>query len=303
MHLSAAINLLEVSCRTLKPDQFIDWHTHWHDELCLVLKGSPTVGQAGCKSLTQVGALFLLKENEMHGVWNTARTTAKLWSVEFQIESEIRAHFRDLFDRSVESRILNLSLGQRRQFCLACQKLALEKGGAGFLNVFAASAWLSLQLVEVTRWFLENSETGFVDSKEEIDPQCLELWRKIQQQVRQPSSPGPMLFGLNPSHDSLRHRFRKIYGISPQGMLIRLRMERAKDLLRNGKLSVKEIAQQLGYSRQHDLSRAFHKYAGTSPSEWKVRANGLRREATTIRDNPEMRKPFPDLVKTLRAPS
>jgi AraC-like DNA-binding protein len=32
---------------------------------------------------------------------------------------------------------------------------------------------------------------------------------------------------------------------------------------------VKEIAQELGYSRQHDLTRAFHKYTGTSPSEWK----------------------------------
>jgi AraC-like DNA-binding protein len=69
-----------------------------------------------------------------------------------------------------------------------------------------------------------------------------------------------MLFGLNSCQDSLRHRFRKLFGISPQGMLIRLRMDRAKDLLRIGNLSVKEIAHELGYSRQHDLTRAFHKY-------------------------------------------
>jgi AraC-like DNA-binding protein len=37
-------------------------------------------------------------------------------------------------------------------------------------------------------------------------------------------------------------------------------MDRAKDLLRIGNLSVKEIAHELGYSRQHDLTRAFHKY-------------------------------------------
>ena len=84
-----------------------------------------------------------------------------------------------------------------------------------------------------------------------------------------------MIFGLNPCHDSLRHRFRKRFGISPQGMLIRLRMDRAKELLRTSNLSVKEIAYELGYSRQHDLTRAFHKYTGTSPSEWKMRANGF----------------------------
>ena len=58
-------------------------------------------------------------------------------------------------------------------------------------------------------------------------------------------------------------------------MLIRLRMERAKELLRGSKLSVKEIAHELGYSRQHDLTRAFRKYSGTSPSEWKTRLNGV----------------------------
>jgi hypothetical protein len=269
MHLSAAVNLLEVSCRTVQPDDLIDWHAHWHDELCLVLEGTATVGHAGSKFLPEAGTLFLFKESEVHGVWNSGRAVARLWLLEFHINSVTRTHFHDLFERSPETRILKLSAGQRQRFCNACQKLALEKEATGFLNAFAASAWLSLQLVDVTRWLSANPEVGPANGKDEIDPQCFELWQKIHRQVLQPPSPGPMLFGLNSSYDSLRHRFRKIFGISPQSMLIRLRMERAKDLLRNGSLSVKEIAQELGYSRQHDLSRAFHKYTGTSPSEWK----------------------------------
>jgi two-component system response regulator YesN len=57
-------------------------------------------------------------------------------------------------------------------------------------------------------------------------------------------------------------------------------MERAKELLRTSNLSVKEIAQELGYSRQHDLTRAFHKSIGTSPSEWKMRSNGFESPST-----------------------
>jgi hypothetical protein len=269
MHLSATVNPLEVSCRTVQPDDVIDWHAHWHDELCLILEGTPTVGHAGSKLLPEAGTLFLFKESEVHGVWNSGPAAARLWLLEFHMNSVTRTHFHDLFERSPETRILKLSAGQRQRFCSACQKLALEKEAAGFLNAFAASAWLTLQLIDVTRWLLANPEVGLANGRDEIDPQCFELWQRIHRQVLQPSSPGPMLFGLNSSYDSLRHRFRKIFGISPQSMLIRLRMERAKDLLRNGGLSVKEIAQELGYSRQHDLSRAFHKYTGTSPSEWK----------------------------------
>jgi hypothetical protein len=274
MHLTATVSPLEVSCRTLQPKDLIDWHAHWHDEMCLILEGTPTVGHAGSKLLSEAGTLFLFKENEAHGVWNSGRIAARLWLLEFQINPVARTHFRDLFDRLPERRTVKLSPGQRQRFCSACHQLVLENGAPGLLNAFAASAWLTLQLVSVARWLLANPEAVLAGGRDQIDPQCFELWQKIHREVLQPSSPGPLLFGLDPGHDSLRHRFRKIFGISPQGMLIRLRMERAKDLLRNGDLTVKEIAQELGYSRQHDLSRAFRKYTGTSPSEWKMRAHG-----------------------------
>ncbi len=233
MALPAAISPLDVSCRTVAPDDVIDWHAHWHDELCLVLDGTPTIGHAGSKLIPQDDTLFLFGESEEHGVWNLGGATARLWLLEFRINSD------------------------------------------GCLSAFAASAWLTLQLVDITRWLSADFEVDLGDGSDEIDPQCFQLWQKIHRQVFQPSSPGPMIFGLNPCHDSLRHRFRKLFGISPQGMLIRLRMDRAKELLRTSNLSVKEIAYELGYSRQHDLTRAFHKYTGTSPSEWKMRANGF----------------------------
>jgi hypothetical protein len=238
------------------------------------LEGAPIIGHAGTKLIPQDDTLFLFKESEEHGIWNPGGPTARLWLLEFRINSGVRTHFHELFDRPPELRVLKLSAEQRHRFCRLCQKLALEKGATGCLSALAASAWLTLQLVDITRWLSANLVVDVGDGRDEIDPQCLQLWQKIHRQVFQPSSPGPIIFGLNPCHDSLRHRFRKLFGISPQGMLIRLRMDRAKELLRTSDLSVKEIAYELGYSRQHDLTRAFHKYTGTSPSEWKTRANG-----------------------------
>ncbi|MEA3145230.1 MAG: hypothetical protein QOI53_651, partial [Verrucomicrobiota bacterium] len=275
MNLSADLCPLEVVCRTVAPDEAIEWHTHLHPEFCLLLEGSPIVGRAGRKLVPETDTLFLFQEGETHGIWNSAPAKARLWLVEFQVNSAPREQFTDLFERRAEERLMKLSTGQRHRFNSACQRLTFEKKDSGCLNALAASAWLTLLLVDVTRWLLTKRNFDFVDGKEEIDPQCFELWQKIHRQVFQPASTGPMLFGLNPCHDSLRHRFRKIFGISPQGMLLQLRMERAKELLRTSNLSVKEIAQELGYSRQHDLTRAFHKSIGTSPSEWKMRSNGI----------------------------
>ncbi|MBV9299597.1 MAG: AraC family transcriptional regulator [Verrucomicrobia bacterium] len=273
MHLSEHVCLIEVSCRVVAPDDLIDWHNHRRcHEFCLILEGAPTVGHRGGKLVPQVDTLFLFVNGEMHGIWNSGSASARLWLLHFHVSPTLRTHFHELFKRPSDQRVLKLSPAQRQWFASACHRLAFERETLGFLNAFAASAWLTLLLVNVTRWLVIDPGSDLTNDKGEIDPQCLELWQKIHRQVFQPTSAGPMLFGLNPGHDSLRHRFRKIFGISPQGMLIRLRIDRAKELLRTSNLSVKEIAHELGYSRQHDLTRAFHKYTGTSPREWKMHA-------------------------------
>lgn len=264
----------QVSCRIVAPDDAISWHKHRHDELCLIVEGKPSVGYAAGKISAETGTLFLFGAGEPHGVWNPG-ATVRLWSLEFDLGAEIKCRFDELFELSPQRRVLKLSAPHRQSFCSTCQNLALEVGSQAKLNAVAALAWLTLQLVNVTRWAMAHPKADCPDGLQEIDPKCFELWQRIHQYVSEPASQGPMLFGLNPCHDSLRHRFRKLFGTSPQGMLIRLRMERAKELLRTSTLSVKEIANELGYSRQHDLTRAFHKYSGTSPSEWKTRTNGF----------------------------
>jgi hypothetical protein len=276
MNLSAEIVPLEVSFRTLALDDPIDWHTQKHDELCLVLEGRPTIGRPSGKIDLPIDTLCLFEEGERHGIRNSRPAPARLCLLEFRVSPALRIHFRGLFERPPGERMLKLSADQRQQFIGACQKMAFESATPGFLNAFAASAWLTLLLVHLTRWLtITHPGFDFANGKGEIDPQCFELWQKIRRQVYQPDAIGRVTFGLDPCHDSLRHRFRKIFGISPQGLLIRLRMDRAKELLQTTNLSVKEIAHEIGYTRQHDLTRAFRKHTGASPSEWKTQANGF----------------------------
>ena len=73
-----------------------------------------------------------------------------------------------------------------------------------------------------------------------------------------------------PNYDSVRHRFKAVFGFSPTQLLFRLRMQKASELLQDTAMSIKEIAGCLGYERQHEFARAFRKHSGRSPTGWRT---------------------------------
>lgn len=79
------------------------------------------------------------------------------------------------------------------------------------------------------------------------------------------------------------HTYRKLSGESPYRSIIRLKLEAAKRLLLQERLSVKETAARLGYSSEFQLSRCFKRMEGRSPSAH-VRAMTEKGRARTSPD-------------------
>src|SRR5262245_47641708 len=69
--------------------------------------------------------------------------------------------------------------------------------------------------------------------------------------------------GLSVSHFSVL--FREAVGLSPHQYLIRRRVERAKNLLGEGKLSISQIATETGFAHQSHLARHMHRMLGVAP--------------------------------------
>jgi transcriptional regulator GlxA family with amidase domain len=65
-------------------------------------------------------------------------------------------------------------------------------------------------------------------------------------------------------------RFTRTVGIAPMAYLLTWRMQIAKDLLRNGDLTVSEIAERVGYGSTSAFSVAFSRHVRKSPSEYKA---------------------------------
>ena len=70
------------------------------------------------------------------------------------------------------------------------------------------------------------------------------------------------------SASKLKMLFRQKAGTGPIDYLIRLRIEEAKRLIREGTLNFSQIAEALGFASLHYFSRQFKKVTGTSPSEY-----------------------------------
>lgn len=71
------------------------------------------------------------------------------------------------------------------------------------------------------------------------------------------------------SIEYLTKLFKSKYGYSIYEYVLKLRMERAKELLANEENKIIDIAGRLGYADNHYFSKAFRNYYGVSPSQYR----------------------------------
>lgn len=73
--------------------------------------------------------------------------------------------------------------------------------------------------------------------------------------------------GLSPWH--FARVFKEATGVTPHTYVIRARLQRAQERLREGEASLAEIATQTGFCDQSHLARHFRRVFGLSPSAWR----------------------------------
>ena len=70
------------------------------------------------------------------------------------------------------------------------------------------------------------------------------------------------------SHSSLQRKFRQYFGMNPKQYIIKLRMNRALDLMTTGGFSIKRIAYCCGFEDEKYFSRVFKQTFGYSPARF-----------------------------------
>jgi len=217
--------------------------------------------------------LVLLKAGTPHSVKGdlSAGHLSKLWCVLYQTGAKIYRDLPNLHSRCPEHLFWKLNKEQVSFFKGVFYKLVAERAVKEPFYLRAESCWLRFLLLQLERWS-ENGRTLQAQLPENVPPEVLRLWETISDPHFTLNEEKQPLRELFPHYNVLRHQFKKIFGKSPQQMLTFIRIERSKLLLLNNGMTLKQIAAEVGFFRQHEFSRAFHHCVGMSPSEWRANA-------------------------------
>ncbi len=148
----------------------------------------------------------------------------------------------------------------RRQFNALIQRLEL--------------GYTDHTLLELSRFFVSLTNLLHVDAGPEREIEQKEIIEKAMDTMRQtvatPLSLDAYARRAGLSVSQFSHLFKRHYGTSPMAYFTELRIQRAKELLDNKHLSIKEVSWKLGFEDQLYFSRLFKKVSGISPSAYRL---------------------------------
>jgi AraC-like DNA-binding protein len=104
-----------------------------------------------------------------------------------------------------------------------------------------------------------------------VDDRLASLWAKVAGSIGHPWTLEALGEQVHGSVEYLRRRCQKELGRSPMQHLTYMRMQRAKTLLETTQETVDSIAREVGFSDGLVFSRAFKRWIGSTPSDYRQR--------------------------------
>ena len=143
------------------------------------------------------------------------------------------------------------------------------------------SSWESLtmtaRLYELLA-YLERTSCRQRDHKAKNGPDCAQLAAEyIVNHYEEPITVEGLAAYASVSHSSLYRRFIKRFQISPKRFLLEYRIQRACALLEEGRCSIQEISNSVGFEDPFYFSRAFKEVKGVSPRQYAMQLRDAAR--------------------------
>jgi AraC family transcriptional regulator of adaptative response / methylphosphotriester-DNA alkyltransferase methyltransferase len=118
--------------------------------------------------------------------------------------------------------------------------------------------------------------TGTVARRRALFDEAVDI---IEREFAQPLELDDVARRLATSRRQLQRSFSEIGGASFRTYVARVRMRKALEMLREGRLPVREVANSVGYRQPAQFAKTFRRHHGAPPSSFRGPGNGERAPA------------------------
>lgn len=249
-------------------------HDFW--EFLYVDKGEVEVLADSERHLLEQGTIIFHKPNEFHSFYAHKEKAPNLIVVTFDCQSEAMKYF--------ENRVIALGDAERN---LLAQ--IIKEGSEAFDFPFTYPLFMNrrndaligseqliklyletllIQLLRKSR--IEEPKPILSSASREKDNRSLtkQVIQLLEDHIDRNLTLEEISEALHTGKTRLKEIFKKETGYSIMGYFARLKIEKAKQLIREESCSITEIAQWLGFSSVHHFSKAYKKATGMSPTEY-----------------------------------
>lgn len=144
-------------------------------------------------------------------------------------------------------------------------------------SVVCGRILLAIVSTAIRAWATRSEDAGD-ETSDGNDPYLRRAVEAVHHDLSRPWTVAELARIAAMSRSTFAQRFRDALGTSPAEYVAQARMDRAREYLRRGELTVTEVSRALGYGSDEGFSRAFVRHTGSLPSAWR---RGAAATATT----------------------
>lgn len=222
------------------------------------------------------GDVYILRKKTTHTYWSDARSP---WvKIFFNIRGSLAERILDEYQLGGSGNVVLEADGLEQDF--RDMLAGLSDSTLGQTERFDRAAIKFLEII-IKLANIRRTNGAHKDNLMSVEKEMNTLIEYINMNPKRIVSNQELADVIFRSKDYVIKRFFANFGVTPYNYQIQQKMFSARNMLANMNLSVKEIANSLGYDDQHYFSYMFKKSCGMSPTQYrkKIRSEYTRKES------------------------